>query len=99
MSPHLNKQETKYVQSPISIFLYYAQALYCTMLPAFNQMAVQRAQLIQNSMEKVQRLLDYVNTYSNTALRFYASDMQLLVDSDAAYLVLPKARSQIVGYF
>ncbi len=32
-------------------------------------------------------------------LRFYASDMMLYVDSDAAYLVAPKAKSRIAGYF
>ena len=69
------------------------------MLPALNQMADQQDQPTQSSMKKVQRLLDYANTYSNTALRFCASDMQLIVDSDAAYLVLPKAWSRIAGYF
>ena len=32
-------------------------------------------------------------------LRYYASDMQLHVDSDAAYLVAPKAKSRVAGYF
>ena len=38
-------------------------------------------------------------TYLNARLRFYASDMLLNIDSDAAYLVLPKARSRVAGYF
>ena len=50
-------------------------------------------------MTKVQRLVDYANTYPNAYIRFYASDIQLMIDSDIAYLVLPKARSRIVGYF
>ena len=50
-------------------------------------------------MKKVQHLLDYAHTYSNIFFRFYASDMQLMIDSDTAYLVLPKARSRIVEYF
>ena len=45
------------------------------------------------------RLLDYVATYQNAFLRFHSSDMQLIVDSDAAYLVLPGAKSRIAGYF
>ena len=32
-------------------------------------------------------------------VRFYASDMQLAVNTDAVFLVLPKARSHIAGYF
>ena len=44
-------------------------------------------------------LLDYVTTYPNPKIRFYASDMILHVDSDAAYLVQPNARSRYAGYY
>ena len=44
-------------------------------------------------------LMDYMWTYPNATLRFYKSDMILYIDSDAAYLVLPKARSRIGGHF
>ena len=53
-------------------------------------------QLTQN---KTQQLMDYLNTYPDAYIRFYASDMILHVDSDAAYLVAPKAKSRIAGYF
>ena len=43
--------------------------------------------------------MDYMHTYSDAYIRYYASDMVLHVDSDAAYLVAPKARSRIAGYF
>ena len=43
--------------------------------------------------------MDYANTYRNAKIRFYASDMILEVDSDAAYLVMPRARSRYAGYF
>ena len=43
--------------------------------------------------------MDYLHTYPNAYIRFYASDMILHVDSDAAYLVAPKARSRIAGCF
>ena len=43
--------------------------------------------------------MDYVHTYPNAYIRFYASDMILHVDSDADYLVAPKARIRIAGYF
>ena len=41
--------------------------------------------------------MDYVHTYPNAYIRFYTSDIILHVDSDAAYLVAPKARSRIAG--
>ena len=43
--------------------------------------------------------MDYVSTYPNAYIRFHASSMILHVDSDAAYLVLPKAKSRIAGYY
>ena len=32
-------------------------------------------------------------------MRYHASDMVLMVDSDVAYLVIPNAKSRIAGYF
>ncbi len=44
-------------------------------------------------------LLDYLNTYPNAKVRFYASNMKLHIDSDAAHLVAPQAKSRIEGFF
>ena len=44
-------------------------------------------------------LLDYVTIYPNPKIRFYARDMILHVDSDAAYLVQPNAQSRYSGYY
>ena len=98
-SPVLNKTETKWVQSAIGSLLYYGRALDSSILPALNQLGTQQALPTENVKKKIHRLLDYTNTYRNPILRFYASDMILTIDSDAAYLVLPKARSRIAGYF
>ena len=43
--------------------------------------------------------MDYLHTYPNAYIHFYASDMILHVDSNAAYLVAPKVRRRIAGYF
>ena len=43
--------------------------------------------------------MDYLNTYPDAYIRYHASDMVLYVNSDAAYLVAPKARSRIAGYY
>ena len=37
--------------------------------------------------------MDYFHTYPNAVICYYASDIILKITSDAAYLVLPKARS------
>ena len=38
-------------------------------------------------------LLDYAATYPNTIIRYKSIYMVLYVDSDAAYLTMPEARS------
>ena len=43
--------------------------------------------------------MDHVETYPDAYIWYNASAMVLNVDSDAAYLVLPNAKSQIVGFF
>ncbi len=48
---------------------------------------------------KIQMLLGSLHTYPNAKIWFYASDMILHVDSDAAYLVAPRAKSHIAGFY
>ena len=43
--------------------------------------------------------MDYAATYPNANLRFFASDMILHIDSNAAYLVQDNARSRIAGIY
>ena len=79
--------------------LYYARAIDGSILPALNTIWTQQAQPTENTRSSLRQVLHYVATYPDVILRYYASDMILKVDSDAAYLVLPKARSRIAGYF
>jgi hypothetical protein len=98
-SPLLPPNEIVYIQQAVGLFLYYGRALDSTMLTALNDIGTQQAFPTTKVKAKVQQLLDYANTYKNVFVRYYASDMQLHVDTDAAYLVLPKAKSRIAGYF
>jgi hypothetical protein len=50
-------------------------------------------------MDAVSHLLDYCSTKPDAAIRYYASDMQLKIHSDASYLSEPRAKSRIGGYF
>ena len=98
-SAFLDIKGIKYVQSVTGSLLYYARAIDSTMLPALNEIASQQAKPTEYTRLKCERLLDYAATFQKTFVRFYASDMLLNVDTDAAYLVLPKSRSRIAGYF
>ena len=64
-----------------------------------NDLPQQQSQPTIATREKCNRLMDYIATYPNAFIRYHASDMILNVDSDAAYLVLPNARSRIAGFF
>ena len=97
-TPLQGKQVT-YVQSVVGTFLYYGRAIDYAILPAINDISSEQSKPTKKTLQKIQRLMDYVNTHDNAFLRFHASDMVLHVDSDAAYLVAPKARSRIAGYY
>ena len=88
-----------YIQQVVGSLLYYARALDNTILPALNDISTQQSKPTENSLKKCKRLLDYVSTYDNTFLRYHKSNMILTVDSDAAYLVAPGAKSRIAGFF
>ena len=98
-SPELNTKETRKIQSAVGSLLYYARAIDCTMLPTLNQIGAEQSRATKATQEKLSRLLDYAATYPEAVVRYHASDMILNIDSDAAYLVLPKARSRLAGYF
>ena len=95
----LDKKGVKYTQRVVGSFLYYGRAVDNTILTALNEISAAQAQPTEKTKEKIQMLLDYLNTYPNAKIRFYASDMKLHIDSDAAYLVAPKAKSRIAGFF
>lgn len=61
--------------------------------------STQKTRSATETNAKVTMLMDYARTYPNATIRYNASDMQLSVDSDTAYLVLHNARSQEAGHF
>ena len=79
--------------------MYYARVVDCTMLPALNSLSEAQTNPSQQTMDNVNKLLDYAYTRPNAKIRYKASNMQLWIDSDAAYLVAPKARSRVAGYY
>ena len=98
-SPILNAKETTYIQSVVGTFLYYARAVDNTMLVALNELASEQSKPTVTTKLKAQRLMDYAATYLTTTVRYHASNMQLHVDTDAAYLIAPKAKSRIASYY
>ena len=98
-TPKLDATKIRYVQSCVGSMLYYARAVDPTMLPAINEISGSQASPTQKTMAACRMLLDYASTYPNAILRYHASNMALHIDSDAAYLVLPNARSRYAGHY
>ena len=98
-TPFLSPKDTKHIQSTAGSFLFYGRAIDNTILPALNEIASAQSQPTELTRAKAQQLMDYLNTYPEAYIRYHASDMVMHVDSDAAYLVAPKAKSRIAGYY
>ena len=80
-------------------FLYYARALDYTILLALNKILSTQAKPTQYTKEEYQQIIDYRVMYLNVYIRYYTTDIVLLVDSNVAYLVMPNTKSRIARYF
>jgi hypothetical protein len=98
-SPQLDKIGTQRVQAVSGTFLYYGRAIDSTILPALNEISNNQARPTLATSNACDHLLDYLATHPTAIIRYYASDMILSVVADAAYLVLPKARSRCAGIY
>ena len=98
-SKKLDTKGIRRVQSVVGSLLYHSRALDSTTMVALNELGGEQANATEKTRDGCDMLLDYVATYPNAKIRFYASDMILHVDSDAAYLVQPNARSRYAGYY
>ena len=95
----LDKKGITRVQEIVGSLLFYGRALDSTILPALNEISTKQAKPTEETKNKCNRVLDYLACHPDAIIRFHASDMILHTDTDAAYLVLPKARSRIAAYY
>ena len=98
-TPLLTPLGIKHIQQVVGSFLYYARAIDNTIHPALNTIGSQQAKPTETTNNDANALMDYLFTHPAAKLRFIKSGMQLYVDSDAAYLVAPKAKSRVAGYY
>ena len=68
------------------------------MLHALNDIASSKNNGTQTTWAAVKYFLNYAASNPDAEIIFRASDMLYKIDSDAAYLVCPKARSRAGGY-
>lgn len=99
LTPLLSKAGITRVQQITGLFLYYSRGCDPTIAVALNEISTSQASPTQKTQDACNMLLDYLATHPNATIRYHASDMVLAICSDAAYLVLPKARSRAAGHF
>ena len=78
-------------------FLFYARAIDNTMLHALNDIASSKN--TKACADAVNYFLNYAASNPEAEILYKASDMILQVDSDAAFLICPEARSRAGGFF
>ena len=91
--------EKKELQQATGKFLYYGRAIDDTMLHALNCLSTQVNNGTERTKKALTHFLDYCYDNPDAVKLYVASDMILFIDSDAAYLVEPEAKSRAGGFF
>ena len=95
----LDNDEKIQIQSVVGTFICYGCAVEPTVLTALHDMATMQAKTTISMLKQPTILMDYLVTYPNTKLHFYVGNMQQHLESGAAYLLMPEAKSRIAAYF
>jgi hypothetical protein len=83
----------------VGSLVYNMRAVDPTLLVPLSALASQLSTATTTAIKAVSHLLDYCSTHPESTIRYFASDMELKIYSDASYLSEPKAKSGIGGYF
>ena len=98
-SQPLPPTKTKLVQSIVGALLYYAKVVDPSMHLALNEILITQSAPTTETLNKCKQLLDYVSWHPNATIHYHASNMIPHVDSNAVFIVLPRARSRLTGHF
>ena len=99
MSNKINDDGKTFIQQVTVTFLYYARALYPTMMVSLSAIASSQAAPTKVTMDKSKYFLDYTASHPDAIISCVTSEMVLAAHSDASYLTKPKARSRVCGNF
>ena len=98
LTKQLEAAQIKFLQRVTGKFLFYARAIDNTMLHAINDIATATMNGTEQTLAAATYFLNYAASNPDGEIIYRASDMILKIDSDAAYLVCPKARSRAGGF-
>jgi hypothetical protein len=98
-SPALSNNDVNKLQQLTCTLLYYARAVYPTLIMPINVLASEQTNATEVTADKVIKLLNYCNTHQETKIRYHASDMILHIHSDVSYLSENESKSRAGGFF
>jgi hypothetical protein len=98
-TPPLTTQQYLTIQKVTGSVLYYARAVYPTVLMPLNDIATEQTKATEKTQSATNQLLDYLGTHPDATIQYHASDMILHIHSDASYLSDSNARSRLGGLF
>ena len=81
----MSKEKKEYIQQVLGTFLYYARAVDSTMLVALSAIASEQATPTEKTLQKIKQFLDYAASQEDAILTYHASNMVLVVHSNASY--------------
>lgn len=94
----LTLMEIKFIQQVTRKFLFHARAVDNTMLHALNEIATSTVNGTEQTLDATNHFLKYAACNPQASIKFQASNMQLAIHSDTAYLVAPESQSRMGGY-
>lgn len=92
------QKQIKKIQGATVKFLYSGRAIDNTIMHALNKLSIGASEATEEVQEALDPFLDCLVNNPNAEIIYRASDMQLNIDSNAAYLVAKQARSCAGGY-
>ena len=95
----LNNKGKTLILLIVGIFSYYGRSIETPMLVALNKIGSQQALPTEQTLNKENLLMDFLLWHPGGKIQYFTGTMQLAVDSDAAYLIVPGTKSMYTGHF
>jgi hypothetical protein len=99
LTAHISPDRIKRLQQILGSLQYYGCAVDLTMLVTLSTLASDQSKATEATVHACNQLLEYCATHPLAILQYQASNMQLKIHSDGAYLCEPRARSRAGGHF
>jgi hypothetical protein len=93
-APLLDNKAKQFIQQVCGKFLFLGRAVDSTLLCPISTIASQSSKPTEDKMKQTLQLLDYLAMQEDVVLSYHASNMVLVVHSNASYLSEPKVEAK-----